>query len=153
MAIWKIRYRRPAAVLVGLALATGVLASAPADASAAPSTWVGSWNVPSNSWCAENSYAWCLYYSPNAKGGRFGSHTFGISNLSGYTFSGSGLAGAGDPVRNDAASMEDPSDCDLQVFVYPNFVGNSNEVAPGRGGNLNSSLRNNEASVANYNGC
>lgn len=143
--IRRIRYKYAAAVVAGLALAGGVLPPSPASAT---SWWVGSWNVSHSSWCWNSGNYYCLFYSPNAQNGHWGSYAVGIPNLSGYVFSGSGT-GVGAPVRNDAASMESV-DCRTQTFVYPNYVGNSNEVGALRGGNLNSALRNNEASITLY---
>lgn len=144
MNIRRIRSKYAAAGLSALVLAGIVMVSSPASAT---NWWVGSWNVSHSSWCY-TYHAYCLYYSPGALNGHWGSNivTPGVSNLSGATFSGSG-SGVGAPVRNDAASMNNETYCDLQTYVYTNFVGNSNEVGPMRGGDLNSALRNNEASI------
>ncbi|WP_225840373.1 hypothetical protein [Streptomyces sp. NK08204] len=84
---------------------------------------------------------YCLYYSPNAGGGIWSSSALGVPTLSG-NFS------DGNPVRNDAASAENASACDVGIWVYPNYVGDENWLSPDMGGNLNSWLRNNEASIA-----
>jgi len=139
--IRRIRYKYAAAAVAALALAGIILQPSPASAT---NWWVGSWNISSSGWCGSSGDA-CLFYSPNAQNGHW--RGWNTSNLSGAVFSGSGY-GVGAPVRNDAASVEDASDgCNVKVWVYPGWVGNSNGVGPLRGGNLNSALRNNEASI------
>ncbi|MGW0766374.1 hypothetical protein [Streptomyces sp. NPDC002676] len=143
------------AARAGLVGAAAVMAvSGLAGQASADSANISSWNTYSAPVrCAAGtptSYDFCLYYSQGAEGAVWGSHYAAVSNLSGATFSddGHGSAGAGQGVRNNAASAEVADPCNLGIWVYPGFTGNSNWLSPTRGGNLTSWMRNNEASIA-----
>ncbi|MGW1917028.1 peptidase inhibitor family I36 protein [Streptomyces sp. NPDC002076] len=96
----------------------------------------------------------CLFYSPGLTGGSWRPSGTSYSNLSGYTFSN------GQAVRNNAASMgNNTTNCNVTTWISPGFTGphadntlNNNWLHPGHAGNLNSYLRNNEASI-NVNNC
>ena len=148
VSVGRIKYKWAAVVLAGVLAVAGSALGA-SQASASTNWWVGSWSIIGNVGCPDVGDAICLFYHPGPTNkGAYLEVYDGIPNLSGYVFSGKGLAGAGQKVRNNAASMEsiDPS-CSAQVFVYPMYTGDSNEVGPYRGGNLNWALVNNEASV------
>ncbi|MFF5443209.1 hypothetical protein [Streptomyces achromogenes] len=82
----------------------------------------------------------CLYYSPNGAGGIFGSNKY-YYDLSNHTFS------DGHTVINDAASIGNYTvNCGSTTWQGKHASGDYNWVHAGRGGNLNSSLRNNEES-------
>lgn len=103
-------------------------------------------NWTSTSSCNVNSaYYFCLYYSPNHTGGAWRSTSNAVSNLSGKTFSGG--AGDGQAVRNNAASAENGTYCNVGIWYSPGYTGDSNWLSGNRGGNLTSWLRNNEASI------
>ncbi|MFG2117513.1 hypothetical protein [Streptomyces sp. NPDC048710] len=127
--------RRAGVAAASAALALGVSAGQ----ASATDTGVSSW--PTSSRCNDQGYFFCLYYSPNHAGGMKGYYDIQVPTISG-NFS------DGHVIRNDAASMENPVYCDVRTWVYPNYVGDSNYVIGGYGGNLTSRLRNNEASIA-----
>src|SRR5581483_6674809 len=108
-----------------------------------------------SSWCLHGSGdLYCLWYY---QGGDYSGAGWGSANMQTSTISGNfnliapgaqGTGGLGQPVRNDAESMSNGSTiCYATTFVSPNFTGNWNYVAPSMGGNLNSALENNEASI------
>jgi hypothetical protein len=104
--------------------------------------------------CAIAGWKYCLFYLQNFNGAVWGTNQKTIGTITG-TFSDEypDVAGAGDPVRNDAASMADNTDnCNVTTWVYPNYTGAFNWLEPMWDGNLTSSLRNNEASIS-YNNC
>jgi|SwirhisoilCB2_FD_contig_31_17241617_length_1042_multi_8_in_0_out_0_1 hypothetical protein len=124
-------------VAVGAACVAGALAFATAPASAASGWRVDSWNDH----CNYTGYFGCLYYSPNGSGGIFGANSYVPSLLNGQRFS------DGHVVADDAASIGNyTANCGSTTWVYPNAGGDWNWVPHGRGGNLNSYLRNNEES-------
>ncbi|MGW5250341.1 hypothetical protein ACWEQN_42580 [Streptomyces sp. NPDC004129] len=103
-----------------------------------------------------NTVNWfCLYYSPNAQGAGWGyPHAdANVHDLGNYRFPSNDGAGSGEVIRNNAASAEDASDCNVGIWEYPNFnnykytSGNYDVLSPWRGGNLGQ-LRNDEASIA-----
>ncbi|OIJ97353.1 hypothetical protein BIV23_31300 [Streptomyces monashensis] len=96
-----------------------------------------------------NTVNWfCLYYSQGASGASLGyQHADAdIHNLGNYTYANDG-AGAGQVVRNNAASAEDVSDCNVGIWYAPNFTGDSEWLNPWMGGDL-TFLSNNEASIS-----
>ncbi|WP_329375672.1 peptidase inhibitor family I36 protein [Streptomyces sp. NBC_01351] len=132
--------------------ASGLIAGA-GQASASEST-VSGWNTASAPVrCSVNIQRKdvCLYYSPGAEGAMWWT-SFSYDAAIDGTFSddGYGSAGAGQQVRNNAASAENSTACRLGIWVYPNYVGDVNWVPAYRGGNLTSNLRNNEASIGYY---
>ncbi|GLX49694.1 hypothetical protein Shyhy01_26440 [Streptomyces hygroscopicus subsp. hygroscopicus] len=98
--------------------------------------------------------AMCLYYSPGAEGAIWQNGLSGAYDLGYWSFyddhapNSNSSAGAGQAVRNNAASAENGSvNCTMSIYVYPGGYGDVNVLDPGRGGNLTSGMRNNEASV------
>ncbi|MFI1753594.1 hypothetical protein [Streptomyces sp. NPDC020571] len=117
----------------------------------APSAGATSWNIDtwSSFWQPCGTYM-CLYYSPNLDNASWTPTRTSDANLGGNTFAnhGTGSAGAGQVVRNNAASMgNNTTNCHVTTFVSPNFTGDANWLHAGHAGNLNSRLRNNEASI------
>ncbi len=97
----------------------------------------------------KSNYAFCLWYSQNLKNGVWGA-TGNVSTISStFANGGFGASGVGQSVRNNAASAaaSDSGYCNVNIWVSPGYVGASNTLGDWWGGNLNSSLRNNEASV------
>jgi hypothetical protein len=92
----------------------------------------------------------CMWYHPDQVGGYYG-NPYSI-NFQGHTFGGCNKGscdGDGQQVRNNAASVSNwDYACTLIVWVYPlGTSGNiSQSFAPWSAGNLNTTLRNNEAS-------
>ncbi|MCC9311455.1 peptidase inhibitor family I36 protein [Kitasatospora sp. RB6PN24] len=100
---------------------------------------IDSWHAGT---CASHPGAYfCLFYNSNHGGGIWTSNVQAVPSLSG-NFS------DGNPVKNDAASAENASACDVGIWVNSNYMGDENWLSPGMGGNLNSWLKNNEASIA-----
>ncbi|CCB72605.1 hypothetical protein [Streptantibioticus cattleyicolor] len=96
-----------------------------------------------------NTVNWfCLYYSPDASGASLGyPHADAdIHDLGNYRYANDG-AGAGQVVRNNAASAEDVSNCNVGIWYSTDFTGDSEWLSPWMGGNL-TFLRNNEASIS-----
>jgi hypothetical protein len=89
---------------------------------------------------------YCLWYSPDMKGGHWLGPDSGNGSIA--TLTGSFTGGDG-PIRNNAASAANVLDCAMGIWVSPNYVGDENQLYWGWGGNLTSSppLRNNEASI------
>jgi hypothetical protein len=116
------------------------------------STNIDSW-VPGST-CHNAGHAFCLWYGQGKGTGGAGWGSSGsVSTISGtFTIGGSGQAGYGQPVRNDAGSMTNAtSNCNVTTWVSPNYTGAFNWLSPNHGGNLTSNLRNNEASISENN--
>ncbi|MFF0387594.1 hypothetical protein ACFYS8_02750 [Kitasatospora sp. NPDC004615] len=129
---------RLALVGVSAMLALGGLAGQ-ANASYAN---IDNWNTFT---CAQarGSYYYCLFYNSNAAGGIWGSSANpGVPKLAGEKFS------DGNDVWNNAASAENASACNVGIWVNSYYMGDENWLSPNKGGNLNSWLKNNEASIA-----
>ncbi|WP_237555199.1 MULTISPECIES: peptidase inhibitor family I36 protein [unclassified Streptomyces] len=129
-----------AAAAAVLAAGASVLAVGPASAKAAPAS------AAATTTCS-SGYA-CIYYHPNY-GGAFFRQFPSIPNYSGYTFTASanGSDGAGQGVRNNAASVDNWDFVNsFTVYYHPNYTGASQTFAAGGGGNFNTTLRNENAS-------
>jgi hypothetical protein len=101
--------------------------------------------------CSAGRWHYCLFYLQNIAGAMWGTNQQNFGTII-ATFPNNG-SGAGNPVRNDAASMADNTgNCNVTTWVYPNFTGDFNWLKPMFWGNLTSNLRNNEASIS-YNNC
>ena len=145
------------AAVLGTFFGAGAI-TAPAMASTHPATTARpdtSTNIDKafegESGCSSGSWAYCLWYGQNIGGAMWGTTQQRFGTII-ATFPNNG-AGAGKPVRNDAASMADnTSDCNVTTWVDPNYTGAFNWLEPGWWGNLTSNLRNNEASIS-YNSC
>ncbi|MHA6757555.1 hypothetical protein [Streptacidiphilus sp. PAMC 29251] len=142
---------RAAAVAASVALAGSgaLLAAGPANASSG--TNISSWT---STYCLHGSGdLYCLWYlEGNGTGGAgWGSKAFSTSTISGnfnIVAPGGSSTGLGQPVRNDADSLSNGSSvCSAYVYVSPNYQGNWDYVSPSKGGNLNTALINNEASI------
>ncbi|MEV7710859.1 peptidase inhibitor family I36 protein [Streptomyces sp. NPDC088270] len=126
--------------------AVGAVTLGLAPTASATSTNIDTW---SSFWQPCGTYM-CLYYSPNLTGASWTPAGTSDSNLSGNKFAnhGTGSAGAGQVVRNNAASMGNhTTNCHVAVFYSPGFKGDANWLHAGHAGNLNSALRNNNASI------
>ncbi|MFF2330134.1 MULTISPECIES: hypothetical protein [unclassified Streptomyces] len=124
------------------AAALGTTPAAAADKSTNIDTW-------SSFWQPCGTYM-CLYYSPNLTNASWTPSGTSDANLSGNKFAnhGTGSAGAGQVVRNNAASMGNhTTNCHVTVFYSPDFKGDRNWLRAGHAGNLNADLRNNDASI------
>lgn len=135
------------ASMVGIAVAaTSAATLALAPTAGATSTNIDTW---SSFWQPCGTYM-CLYYSPNLTNASWTPSGTSDSDLSGNKFAnhGTGSAGAGQVVRNNAASMgNNTTNCHVAVFYSPGFKGDANWLHAGRAGNLNGDLRNNDASI------
>lgn len=87
----------------------------------------------------------CLYYSANETGSYY-AFTASVPDLSSAKFTSAG-AGQGKAVRNNAHSVMNNTTQKVTVYYSTNYGGTSQSFAASSGGNLNSSLVNNEASV------
>lgn len=134
--------KRKLASLIGLAAATGTLMiGVDATQASADSANVSSW--ASSSQCGQFSpYYFCLYYHQYDGGGFWGSRSAAVPTITADFTDGDGA------VRNNAASAENGSSCNVGIWVSPGYTGNSDWLSPLRGGNLGPALRNNEASIA-----
>lgn len=129
--------------MVGLAAVAGsLLAGLGAGQANAESAFVSSWT--SSSRCNTSSPYWfCLYYHQNDGGAMWGEpYTTRVPTITAVFDSNDG------PVRNNAASAENGSLCNVGIWVSPDYTGNSDFLYPDTGGNLGPALRNNEASIA-----
>ncbi|MEV7686250.1 peptidase inhibitor family I36 protein [Streptomyces bungoensis] len=125
-----------AAVMALAAAGSGLALSTPASASATATS-------------CSSGYA-CLFYHPNYTGAIFKQYysdpNYGDNYFVTSTAS-QGSEGAGKVVRNDAASV-DNWDFNNAITIYysPNYAGVHQTISAGGAANLNSSLRNNNAS-------
>ncbi|MET8742707.1 hypothetical protein [Streptomyces sp. NPDC004728] len=135
------------ASLVGIAVAaTSAATLALAPTAGATATNIDTW---SSFWQPCGTYM-CLYYSPNLTNASWTPSGTSDSDLSGNKFAdhGTGSAGAGQVVRNNAASMGNNTiNCHVRVFYSTRFTGDSNWLHAGYAGNLNGDLRNEDASI------
>ncbi|MCX4730593.1 hypothetical protein [Streptomyces sp. NBC_01363] len=91
----------------------------------------------------------CLYYSPNLTNASWTPTRTSDADLAGNKFAnhGTGSAGAGQVVRDNAASMgNNTTNCHVTVFSKTDFHGNTNWLRAGHAGNLKD-LRNDNASI------
>ena len=129
--------------VVGL-LTTGLLLGAPAAHASGPGSCVG------GNGATGKGGDGCVYYHPGEVGGYYG-NAYTI-NYQGHTFGGcnnGSCAGDGQPVRNNGGSVANwDYACTLTVWVYPlNSQNNPSQTfGPWSAGDLNSKLRNNNAS-------
>ncbi|MFJ3787091.1 hypothetical protein [Kitasatospora sp. NPDC090091] len=143
--------RRLATGAAALAVAGTTMLTGAGQANAAVTTINGwsTWSSPVR--CQDSNGAtvtFCIYYSPSAEGAMAMEYSLQDGQID-ETFwkkDQYGSAGYGQKVRNNAASVENASSSTIGVWVYPWFYGDANYVPAGRGGNLTSNLRNNEAS-------
>lgn len=149
-AIWRTAGVTAASVLTMAGLA---LSAAPAHASNPAPIDIDGWV---QSACSNDGYLLCLWYHQgHGSGGAGWGTNVSVPTITGTFFlSGSpGNQGLGQAVRNNAGSMSDGDyaggNCDDFAYVSPNYMGYSNLLYPGLGGNLTNSpqLHNNEASV------
>jgi hypothetical protein len=101
--------------------------------------------------CSNAGFQFCLWYAQGQGTGGAGWGGRGsVGTISGtFTIGGSSQAGYGQSVRNNAASMTNvTSNCNVTVWVSPNYTGDFNWLHPDKAGNLTSNLRNNEASIS-----
>ncbi len=106
--------------------------------------------TPGNT-CSNAGFQFCLWYAQGQGTGGAGWGGRGsVGTISGtFTIGGSSQAGYGQAVRNNAASMTNvTSNCNVTVWVSPNYTGDFNWLHPDKAGNLTSNLRNNEASIS-----
>lgn len=143
------RGAKRAAILTAAAAlaATGIAFAAPANA--ATGSNIDQW-TPSTS-CLNSPYLYCLWYhqGQGTGGAGWGSTNTYTATISGTFFiGGSGAAGYGQPVRNNAASMSNGTvSCNVTTWVSPGRGGDWNWLSPSYGGNLTPGLHNNEASI------
>ncbi len=135
------------AILTGLA---AVVVGLAAPANAATGSNIDQWTPTST--CLNSPYLYCLWFGQgNGTGGAgWGSTAMDTSTISGTFFIGCpGKSGCGQSVRNNAASMSNGTiNCNVTTWVSPRSGGDWNWLDPSWGGNLTSSLRNNEASIS-----
>ncbi len=139
----KIRTVLTGATVAGL-LTAGLALGAPAAEASGPG------NCVSGDGATGTGGDSCLFYHQGFVGGYFGS-PYSI-NYQGNSFGGcnnNSCDGDGDAVRNDAASVANfDTACTVTVWVYPLGTGGNigQSFGPWGSGNLNTSLRNNDAS-------
>ncbi|RAJ32057.1 surface antigen [Kitasatospora sp. SolWspMP-SS2h] len=96
-----------------------------------------------------NSGEFCYYYNSNEAGsvsdftGSLGD--YGTTQPTCYEFKGSG-AGQGVCIKNNAASVWNRTGKTVRVYFNSGYAGASQDFAPGAKGNLNATLKNNNAS-------
>ena len=139
--------RRAAVLLTTMA---GIGAGAAAVATPAQATNIDTW---SSFWQPCGTYM-CLYYSPALDNASWRPSGTADADLANNYFSngGTGTAGSGQVVANNAASMgNNTTNCNVTTWVYANYTGYSsadnNWLHAGHAGNLTSHLRNNERSI------
>ena len=80
------------------------------------------------------SYPVCLYWDSNARGAG-AAFNGSMSDLAGYTFTNTGT-GAGQRVKNNAASVEAQGNGPVQIHYNENWSGPTDWLNPGSWGNL-----------------
>jgi murein DD-endopeptidase MepM/ murein hydrolase activator NlpD len=123
----KFGYAGIAASLLGATLAI----SAPAQAA-----------VAQNGVCESGEF--CLYYNSD-RTGSLSDFTGSIADYGTYKFKSAG-AGQGQLVKNNAASVRNLTFGAVTVFYNSNYAGSSQTIAPGAAVNLNTTLKNQNAS-------
>jgi Peptidase inhibitor family I36 len=133
--------KRKLVSMIGLAAAAGTLMiGVDATQASAESANISSWNTASS--CGQfTPYYFCLYYHQNQQGSVWRSESPKVPVIT-------ALFGSDGPVRNDAASADNGTICNVGIWVSPSYQGNSDFLSPLKGGNLGPALRNNEASIA-----
>lgn len=100
--------------------------------------------------CAPGFDKVCLYFYMGMDGAYFDQHHNSIPNYYGYTFDGyydySMHTGDGQGVKNNAASVQNQSNSGFTIFYDNNYTGVSQYFGPVSWGNLNDSVRNDNAS-------
>lgn len=97
----------------------------------------------------------CYYYNSNFAGsvsdfsGAGAVENYGATQPSCYEFKGTG-AGQGQCIKNNAASVWNRSGQSVRIFYNSYLTGPFQNFAPGAYGNLNSTLKNNNASHMQY---
>jgi hypothetical protein len=86
----------------------------------------------------------CLYYNSNEQGAG-AAFNADVYDLAGYVWPNNG-AGAGQQIKNNAASAEDQSNGEDEIFVNHGWAGNVDWLNPGSYGQLYYTY-NNEASL------
>ncbi|MFE6775475.1 peptidase inhibitor family I36 protein [Streptomyces sp. NPDC057702] len=130
----KTKRRLLALVIAGMAAVGSALAAAPASAAPQPIT----------SGSCEDKYV-CLYYNSDLKGAMF-KHRYNIPNYAGYVFTASdaGSAGAGQPVKNNAASVTNwDRGNGIRIYVNSNYDGKWDGVPAWTSRNLDVTKNNN----------
>ncbi|MEU7798742.1 peptidase inhibitor family I36 protein [Micromonospora arborensis] len=119
-----------AAVLVGVAVAPGAASAAERDGTC-------------------DSGEFCYYYNSNQAGSisdfTDSQDDYGTTQPSCYEFKGAG-SGKGLCVKNNAASVWNRTSKTVRVYFNSNFAGATQDFAAGAKGNLNATLKNNNAS-------
>ena len=113
------------------------------------STNIDSWKPGST--CSSAGHQFCLWYAQgDGTGGAGWGSSGSVGTISGtFTIGGSGAAGYGQAVRNNAGSMTNAtSNCNVTTWYSPNYTGPYNWLSPDEAGNLTSGLHNNEASIS-----
>ncbi|WEV27706.1 peptidase inhibitor family I36 protein [Streptomyces sp. 71268] len=134
----KMKGRLLALGVVGMAAMGTAFATVPASAAPKPITSGG----------CEDKYV-CLYYNSDLKGAMF-KHRYNISNYAGYVFTASdaGSAGAGQPVKNNAASATNWEQGNgIRIYVNSNYIGDWDGVPAWTWVNLSATKNNNASGV------
>lgn len=94
----------------------------------------------------------CLHYNSDYQGAFYRQY-FNIPNYAGYYFSASsaGSAGAGQAVKNNTASVDNwDFNNGIRMYFNSNYAGVSQGIPAGGAANLNTSLKNDNASGKFY---
>lgn len=153
---------RATLALTGAAVAAAATVAFAAPANASTGTWAGDGPDGQTGMCLD---VVCLYYNSVEYhyGAIWGTDDSEVPDLAGYYFSqnpgaasfgGSPSSGAGAPVKNHAASVEDESIYGFTDFIYYNSAnygwGNYNFLYPGQSGDLRAGLKNEDAAFSIY---
>ncbi|MFF5025485.1 hypothetical protein ACWERI_12880 [Streptomyces collinus] len=142
LSVRQLRNRATSLAVGAACLSTVAIGLAPSAQAANIDKW-------SSFWQPCGTYM-CLYYHQGLTGASWTPTWSSDTDLGGNKFGdhGTGSDGAGQVVRNNAASMgNNTTNCRVATFVYTDFQGDNNWLTAGHAGNLNSSLSNNEASI------
>lgn len=98
----------------------------------------------------------CLYFNSNLAGAKYGDSRGSTRSIENYTGTFGGGNGAGYPVKNNAASVDNMNyNYSVTIYYNSNYGGPKQKISRNSWANLNSSLKNNNASQCfdTYNVC
>ncbi|MEV7930552.1 hypothetical protein [Kitasatospora sp. NPDC088779] len=120
-------------------------------------TWINGWSTYSDPYrCSTGSDSatfWCLYYNSGAEGAVYKSnYQYDRMNAPYAVFQSDryGSRGAGQRTWHNAASVENPTSCNLGVSTQAPMLGDTNWVPPMRGGNLTNAVKNKNEAAGVY---
>ena len=95
----------------------------------------------------------CFFYDAYENGASWGGPSYAGQDLKNAYFEQDGKDGAGQRVKNNAASVINRNNLPLCVYYNENYTGPSDEIPPQSWGNLVATLNNNASYRVKHGGC